>query len=88
MTRLSTGYTFLNIQEHSKYIRENLDYISNKERFKLIAELFKIENADWIFPQAPYLVEKNKYSWSKETSKGKYEVKESIKYLNQFFYFL
>merc|ERR1711991_359770 len=23
MTRLSTGYTFLNIQEHSKYIREN-----------------------------------------------------------------
>ena len=51
----------------------------NKESFKSIAELFKIENADWIFPQAPYLVEKNKYSWSKETSKGKYEVKESIK---------
>ena len=35
MTRLSTGYTFLNIQEHSKYIRENLDDIGNKERFKL-----------------------------------------------------
>ncbi len=35
MTRLSTGYTFLNIQEHSKYIRENLDNIDNKERFKL-----------------------------------------------------
>ena len=28
MTRLSTGYTFLNIQEHSKYIRENIDNIS------------------------------------------------------------
>ena len=27
MTRLSTGYTFLNIQEHSKYIRENIDNI-------------------------------------------------------------
>ena len=27
MTRLSTGYTFLNIQEHSKYIRENLSLI-------------------------------------------------------------
>ena len=25
MTRLSTGYTFLNIQEHSKYIRENIE---------------------------------------------------------------
>ena len=24
MTRLSTGYTFLNIQEHSKYIRMNI----------------------------------------------------------------
>ena len=35
MTRLSTGYTFLNIQEHSKYIRENLDKIGNKKRFKL-----------------------------------------------------
>jgi len=27
MTRMSTGYTFLNIQEHSKYIRENIDNI-------------------------------------------------------------
>ena len=35
MTRLSTGYTFLNIQEHSKYIRQNLDNIGNKKRFKL-----------------------------------------------------
>ena len=30
MTRLSTGYTFLNIQEHSKYIRENIDNIKDK----------------------------------------------------------
>ena len=29
MTRLSTGYTFLNIQEHSQYIRENIENISN-----------------------------------------------------------
>ena len=27
MTRLSTGYTFLNIQEHSKYIVNNIDEI-------------------------------------------------------------
>ena len=26
MTRLSTGYTFMNIQEHSKYIRENFNF--------------------------------------------------------------
>ena len=31
MTRLSTGYTFLNIQEHCKYIRENIENIENKK---------------------------------------------------------
>ena len=35
MTRLSTGYTFLNIQEHSKYIRENIDNISDTKKFEI-----------------------------------------------------
>ena len=35
MTRLSTGYTFLNIQEHSKFIRENLDNIKNVNKYEL-----------------------------------------------------
>ena len=35
MTRLSTGYTFLNIQEHSKYIRENIENISTTKKFEL-----------------------------------------------------
>ncbi|MDC1212265.1 lycopene cyclase family protein [Pelagibacteraceae bacterium] len=35
MTRLSTGYTFLNIQEHSKFIRENLDNIKNKKSYHI-----------------------------------------------------
>lgn len=35
MTRLSTGYTFLNIQEQSKYIRENIENIENIEIFKI-----------------------------------------------------
>ena len=35
MTRLSTGYTFLNIQEHSKYIRENIDNISKAKKFEI-----------------------------------------------------
>ena len=33
MTRLSTGYTFLNIQEHSKYIRKNIDNIDKIRRY-------------------------------------------------------
>ena len=35
MTRLSTGYSFLNIQEHSKYIAENIDNISKAKLFKI-----------------------------------------------------
>ena len=35
MTRLSTGYTFLNIQEHSKYIRENIENIDNVKKYEI-----------------------------------------------------
>ncbi len=35
MTRLSTGYTFLNIQDHSKYIRENIENIINAKKYKI-----------------------------------------------------
>jgi len=35
MTRLSTGYTFLNIQEQSKYICKNIENISNAKKFKI-----------------------------------------------------
>ena len=35
MTRLSTGYTFLNIQEQSKYIRENIDNIKKVKLFQI-----------------------------------------------------
>ena len=35
MTRLSTGYTFLNIQEHSKYLCKNIENISNVKKFEI-----------------------------------------------------
>ena len=35
MTRLSTGYTFLNIQEHSEYIRKNIENITNTKIFEI-----------------------------------------------------
>ena len=35
MTRLSTGYTFLNIQEQSKYIRKNIDKIEKIDLFQI-----------------------------------------------------
>jgi lycopene beta-cyclase len=35
MTRLSTGYTFLNIQEHSKFLRNNIENISKAKKFRI-----------------------------------------------------
>ncbi len=35
MTRLSTGYTFLNIQEHSKYIRMNIENIQSTKKYDI-----------------------------------------------------
>jgi lycopene beta-cyclase len=35
MTRLSTGYTFLNIQEHSKYIVKNIDKIEKIRMYNI-----------------------------------------------------
>ena len=35
MTRLSTGYTFLNIQEHSRYLRRNIDKIEKTKLFQM-----------------------------------------------------
>ena len=35
MTRLSTGYTFLNIQEHSKYLCRNIENISKTKKFEI-----------------------------------------------------
>jgi len=35
MTRLSTGYTFLNIQEQSRYIRENIENIKNVNLYRI-----------------------------------------------------
>ncbi len=35
MTRLSTGYTFLNIQEHSRFIRKNFENIAKMKVFEI-----------------------------------------------------
>ena len=44
MTRLSTGYTFLNIQEHSKYILENIDKIQEIKQFTFGSEYKFLDN--------------------------------------------
>ena len=44
MTRLSTGYTFLNIQEHSQYIAENIENISQAKLFKIKKKYDLLDN--------------------------------------------
>jgi lycopene beta-cyclase len=44
MTRLSTGYTFLNIQEHSKYIRENIENIVFAKKYSIGKKYELIDN--------------------------------------------
>ena len=44
MTRLSTGYTFLNIQEHSRYIRKNIENITNTEKFVISKKYQFLDN--------------------------------------------
>ena len=46
MTRLSTGYTFLNIQEHSKFIRENLENLTKDELKNFIRHRVNTKMAD------------------------------------------
>ena len=43
MTRLSTGYTFLNIQEHCKYIVKNLDNLKTYnigKKYEILDKIF------------------------------------------------
>ena len=44
MTRLSTGYTFMNIKSQSKYIRENFENIQNLSNFNLNSKYKFLDN--------------------------------------------
>ena len=45
MTRLSTGYTFLNIQEHCKYIRMNIENIKNVKKYEIEKKYYFLDKA-------------------------------------------
>ena len=44
MTRLSTGYTFLNIQDHSKFIRKNIENINNMKKYEIKKKYHFLDN--------------------------------------------
>ena len=58
----------------------------NKDSFKRVSKSFIIDNSVWVLPQAPYhLDDDNSFSWTHEVSPGKYERREPVKLLTDFF---
>ena len=60
----------------------------NKDSFKSLPSMLKINNVEWFFPEAPYLIDDNVNirSWSKQNQDGTYDVAKSKLYLDKFLY--
>ena len=58
----------------------------NKDSFKSLPSMLKINNVEWFFPEAPYLIDDNVNirSWSKQNQDGTYDVAKSKLYLDKF----
>ena len=58
----------------------------NKDSFKTIASLLKLDSITWFFPEAPFLVEgdENKKTWSYQREDGSWEVEKPKNMLNDF----
>ena len=58
----------------------------NKDSFKSLPSMLKINNVEWFFPEAPYLIDDNINirSWSKQNQDGTYDVTKSKLYLDKF----
>ena len=58
----------------------------NKDSFKSLPSMLKVDNAKWFFPEAPYLIDDNINirSWSKQNQDGTYDVIKSKLYLDKF----
>ena len=59
----------------------------NKNSFQRFAESIQVRNSIWVLPQAPYPVDNEKgcYSWTYEISPGKFERREPIRMILDFF---
>ena len=58
----------------------------NKDSFKSIAKLLKVDNTRWFFPEAPYSIDgkDEKKTWAYEKSPGEWEVDKSKRMLKEF----
>ena len=57
----------------------------SRDSFKPITDLLSIDDAEWFFPQAPYKMGENQFTWAKEIEEGVYDTDESQEYIINFF---
>ena len=59
----------------------------NKDSFKSIASLLKLDSTTWFFPEAPFDIkgDKGKKTWSYQNDDGKWEVEKPKALLDDFF---
>jgi len=60
----------------------------NKNSFVSLSSMLKIKNAQWFFPEAPYIIDNNTKlrSWSFQKEDGTYEIKKSRILLENFLF--
>ena len=58
----------------------------NKNSFQSLSSIIKIQNAKWVFPQAPYKLNdlEESYSWSYDNNDGTYQIDQTVELLNNF----
>jgi phospholipase/carboxylesterase len=59
----------------------------NRTSFNFLSDIMKINDVEWFFPEAPYILDDNNEtrSWSQEVSPGVYETKKTETLLPAFF---
>ena len=84
----SITYDYINVgQKQDKAIIMIHGWQGNKDSFKSIANLLKIDNSAWFFPQAPHSIDNNNLTntWAVEVSPGVFEINKTKELLSEFF---
>tara|TARA_Y100001935_G_scaffold250205_1_gene249943 strand:+ start:2261 stop:2881 length:621 start_codon:yes stop_codon:yes gene_type:complete len=72
----SIKYSSIKIGNPQKAIIAIHGFKGNSKSFYFLSDIMKINNIEWFFPEAPYVIDKNinTRSWSYEISDGNYDV--------------
>ena len=81
-------YDYINVgKKQDKAIVMIHGWQGNKDSFKSISNLLKIDNSAWFFPQAPHSIDNNNLTntWAVEVSPGVFEINKTKELLSDCF---